>query len=243
MADDGEAAAGHEEACAFVASLFGSRWLRHYVGSKLRSDPVFKMSFELLGDSVEPILDVGCGMGLLAFYLRERGCEQTITGIDIDARKLREAARIVEQKAYHGLQFIAQDIGRELPGFTGNVVMFDVLHYLAPDEQQKLLSTLARRVASGGVLLLRDSPRERSGRFRATHAAEIFAQAISWNWRTPLHFATAEAIGSAFSEAKFSHRVIPAWGRTPFNNRLFIFRRHGSAADQVQESRTETRAR
>lgn len=233
MAEYAEEAATHDEGNERVASLFESRCLRHYVRSKLRSDPVFRMAHELLGRSAEPILDVGCGVGLLAFYLRERGWQQDVVGVDIDARKLRQAAGIVEQKGYRGMQFIAQDVGRELPVFSGNVVLFDVLHYLAPNEQQKLLSALARRIAPGATLLLRDAPREHSARFRATHAAEIFAQAISWNWRTPLHFATAESIAAVFPQTEFSCEVRPAWGRTPFNNRLFIFRRHESAAGQT----------
>ena len=64
----------HELACARVASRFPRGWLRSYVKSKLRRDPIFPAAYELLHGSKGPILDVGCGVGLLAFYLRERGC-------------------------------------------------------------------------------------------------------------------------------------------------------------------------
>ncbi|MFL6595491.1 MAG: class I SAM-dependent methyltransferase, partial [Chthoniobacterales bacterium] len=63
----------HEDACRSVAALYTETWLRHYVGSKLRRDGVFAAAYELLRDSDQPILDIGCGVGLLPFYLRERG--------------------------------------------------------------------------------------------------------------------------------------------------------------------------
>lgn len=217
--------ASHEQACARVASLFASRWLRHYAGSKLRSDPIFPLAYELLSDAAEPILDVGCGVGLLAFYLRERGLNQAIAGIDIDERKIRRASAASEEHQYSGLNFVAHDVANELSPFIGNVVVFDLLHYLAPDTQQRLLSELARRVAPGAALLLRDCPRDASARFCATYLAEVFAQTISWNWRAPLHFPTPESINAAFNETQFARDMKPAWGGTPFNNRLFIFRR------------------
>ena len=61
-------------------------------GSKLRRDPVYPAAYELFRGSDEPILDIGCGLGLLAFYLRERGCRQPILGLDVDARKIRQGS-------------------------------------------------------------------------------------------------------------------------------------------------------
>jgi 2-polyprenyl-3-methyl-5-hydroxy-6-metoxy-1,4-benzoquinol methylase len=87
-------AAEHERACARVAVQFSQRWLRHYARGKLRRDPIYPAAYDLLGHSAEPILDVGCGVGLLAFYLRERGCRQPVLGLDVDARKIRYGATI-----------------------------------------------------------------------------------------------------------------------------------------------------
>jgi 2-polyprenyl-3-methyl-5-hydroxy-6-metoxy-1,4-benzoquinol methylase len=189
----------------------------------------------LLADSVAPILDIGCGVGLLAFYLRERGANQAITGLDIDERKIRRGTQVVEQHHYAAIDLRVNDVARELPAFSGSVVMFDVLHYLAPDIQQTLLANLAARVAPGASLLLRDSVRDGSSRYRFTYAAELFAQAIAWNWRAALHFPAAESIAASFPQPEFTQETIPAWGGTPFNNRLFIFRRRASEADSLTE--------
>ena len=219
------AVATHEEACLRVAARFGSRWLQGYVSGKLRSDPLFPAAFALLRDSSEPLLDVGCGVGLLAFYLRERGCEIPILGLDLDAPKVAQG-NAVARAHYQGIELREHNvITEELPDFRGNVALFDVLHYLPPAAQQTLLQTLARAVLPGGMFLLRDAPRDGSARFWLTYAGELFAQTIRWNVGVPLHFATRASIAAAFPPEDWIHHEQPAWGGTPFNNRLFTFRR------------------
>lgn len=219
----------HEEACRQVAALYRDRWLRHYVASKLRSDRIFARAYELLRDSAEPILDVGCGVGLLPFYLRARGWMQPVIGVDIDARKLGRA-REIAANGYQHITFLEQDAGGQLPDLAGNVTLFDVLHYVAPAKQTALLHAAALRVAPGAMLLIRDCPRDGSARYYATHLAERFAQAISWNVAAPLHFPTREAITSAFKPSEFTADEQPMWGGGPFNNRLWIFRRRTARA-------------
>ena len=178
---------GHESACARVAAHFSQRWLRAYVGSKLRGDPVYPAAYELFSGSDEPILDVGCGVGLLAFYLRERGCRQPILGLDVDARKIRQGTQIARQR-YKDVDLRTQDVQESLPDFSGTITLFDVLHYLPLARQTALLADLAQRVAPAGALVIRDCPRDNGPRFWMTWAAEKFAQAVSWNLNTPLHF-------------------------------------------------------
>ena len=222
---------GHESACARVAAQFPERWLRGYVGSKLRRDPVFPAAYELFCGSDKPILDIGCGLGLLAFYLRERGCRQPILGLDVDARKIRQGLRIAEQR-YKDVDLCHQDVQEPIPAFSGEIALFDVLHYLLPAKQAALLSHLAPRVAPTGVLVIRDCPRDNGARFWITWAAERFAQTISWNLNTPLHFPSRELINEPFREIEFERESRPLWGRSPFNNHLFVFRRTSASPDR-----------
>lgn len=217
----------HEEACAAVAAQFSQRWLREYAKSKLRRDPVFAAAYDLLGQSNEPLLDIGCGAGLLPRYLRARGYRSAVIGLDTDGRKIREAQTI----APDATQFIEQDARAPLPQFSGNVVLFDVLHYLDPDAQKHLLGEAAARLSANGVLLLRDALNDGSARFVFTYLGEVFAQTLSWNISRRLHFPTRDSISAAFSPNKFTCQQRPMYGRTPFNNRLFIFRRRGAGPD------------
>lgn len=221
--------ADHENACARVAAQFQQRWLRHYVRGKLRNDQIYSTAYELLRPSENPILDVGCGVGLLAFYLRERACRQPVLGLDVDGRKIRCGSEIAA-KRYEEVELRLHDVQEPLPIFSGNITLFDVLHYLSHAAQRTLLSDLAGRVAPGGVLIIRDCPREPRLRYWMTLIAEKFAQAISWNLRTPLHFPTRESISDVFDTNEFQREIRPLWGTSPFNNHIFIFRRRASEA-------------
>ncbi|CAN5481024.1 class I SAM-dependent methyltransferase [soil metagenome] len=219
---------GHEDACERVAARFRERWLRSYARRKLRSDPIFAAAFALLRESKQPLVDVGCGVGLLGFYLRERNFLPSITGLDRDGRKIARA-KAVADGAYRDLEFIEQEVGDPIKP-CGTIVLFDLLHYLPPNEQARLLERLAAQVAPGGMLIIRDCPRESNARFWLTYLAERFAQTIAWNLSAPLHFPTRERILASFAENEFFRQIEPLWGRTPFNNHLFIFRRRAAAA-------------
>src|SRR5256714_8378201 len=123
-----ENAAQHRNACARVALQFRSPWLRHYVRGKLRSDRIYSAAYDLLDSSAEPILDVGCGVGLLAFYLRERGCPQFVLGLDVDARKIRYGAEIAAGQ-YSDIDLRVHYLARTVTDFAGNVALFTVFHY------------------------------------------------------------------------------------------------------------------
>ncbi|HEX8489711.1 MAG TPA: class I SAM-dependent methyltransferase, partial [Chthoniobacterales bacterium] len=119
--------ADHENACARVAAQFRQHWLRHYVRGKLRSDQIYATAYELLRASQNPILDVGCGVGLLGFYLRERACKQRLLGLDVDERKIRYGGEIAA-KQYEDIELRLHDVKGRLPAFSGDVALFDVLH-------------------------------------------------------------------------------------------------------------------
>lgn len=215
----------HEAVCGLVAARFESRWLRSYVRSKLRTDPVYAAVYDLLRPSPLPLLDVGCGIGLLGFYLRARALTNSITGLDSDRRKIARANALVSD----GLTFLHRDA---LDGisFAGNVALLDVLHYLSPVNQQLLLQVLADRVAPGGLLLIRDAPRDNSYRFRLTYLAEKFAQMTSWSRWRPMYFPFRTEIVRTVEARGLTGTVVPLWGNTPFNNHLFCFRKSSTAA-------------
>lgn len=220
--------AEHENACARVATQFPQPWLRKYVRGKLRHDRIYATAYELLRASKHPILDIGCGVGLLAFYLRERSCRQPMLGLDLDARKIRYGTKVATGR-YDDVELRVHDVQDTIPVFSGNIALFDVLHYLPHLEQTALLSHLAGCVAPGGVLIIRDCPCDARPRFWMTWLAEKFAQAICWNLNTSLHFPSRSSINDAF-DREFERESRPLWGNSPFNNHIFIFRRHALEA-------------
>lgn len=221
-----------------VANQYGENWLRMYVGRKLRTDPVFQVIFELLRNSSQPLIDLGCGVGLLAFYLRERAFQNPIRGVDCDGRKVTRANSVAAE-SYHDVRFTNGDAASSFSD-SGDIVISDLLHYLSPNDQLRVLKNVAHKVAPDGILIIRDCLDDGSIRFRLTHFAERFSQATSWNVKKPLHFPTRESILAAFDRAEFTPMVKPLWGRTPFNNHLFVFKRRAAATAPAPAKRSDT---
>ncbi len=208
---------------ARIAAQFEGRWRQGYVRGKLRGDPVFAAACALLKDSPHPVLDVGCGLGLFGFYLRENGAASAVHGIDFDEAKIAAAQRVAARH-YPGVTFAAADALATAPDFRGHVVLLDVLHYIAAERQCALLERLAAQVAPGALCLIRATPREDHWRFRCTQIEEFFLHTSRWMKSGALHYATRDDILSPFRARGFHCTVRPLWGRTPFNSHLFILR-------------------
>ncbi len=205
-----------------IARLYRGPWLQGYARGKLRGDPVFAAAFEHLKDSPLPVLDVGCGVGLLPFYLRERGFAAPLVGIDFDETKIGKALAA----SAHGFWDIAFSVSEasSFAPFSGHVVLFDVLHYLPAARQRPLLERLATLVAPGGVCLVRATLRDASWRFRATQFEELLLRASLWMKSSARHYGSAEDIIAPFQKLGFTCEMRPLWGRTPFNSHFFVFR-------------------
>jgi SAM-dependent methyltransferase len=207
------------EVAARVAARYPTRFLRHYVRGKIAGDPLYAAVFERLRDSRDPILDVGCGAGFLALYLRERGIAVPIRGIDHDGTKIAIASQVADES----MSFVKGD-ARDAGQWSGTVLLLDLLHYLDAEQQRHMLERAASQAAT---VVVRDAVNDGSWRYRVTYAQEVLARAIGWLNVERLHFPTRDAITRPFVD--FEAEVVPLWGRTPFNNYLFVFRRANRA--------------
>lgn len=211
-----------DSAAERVAAQLPTRFLRGYARGKLRSDPLYRNVMDALRGRPQPLFDIGCGVGLLEFFLRENGFAQPMTGIDHDARKIAIANLIAAN--YPGIEFRAGDARGSIPSGC-NVTALDVLHYFTEGEQKAMIRAIADAVPSGGVAILRDAVRDGSLRYRATAIQERFSRAIRWLKAERLNFPTRELVEAPFLARGFRSEIVPAWGGTPFNNYLFVFSR------------------
>lgn len=208
------------------ASRYPTPFLRAYVRLKTATDPAYAAVYEALRGSTDEMLDLGCGIGALAFYLRERGHAAPIAGVDHDARKVAIAHEVAGED--RSLGFTVGDL-RAVRGLRPTVVLLDVLHYLTGPEQAALLGALA---ADANTVVIRDAIRDGSWRYRMTVWQEMLARAGGWLKAERLNFPTREAIEQPF-RGKFSLEQRPMFGRTPFNNYLFVFRRSSSGTTKL----------
>lgn len=208
-----------------IASLYEGRWLQGYVRGKLRSDPIYDAGLALLQDSPLPVLDVGCGVGLFACWLREHGCDMPVHGYDLDAAKIAKAQKATAR--YGALTFAARNI-LEHDGPRGSVVLFDVLHFLDVAQRRTLLEHVAREVVPGGLCIIRTTIADGSWRFLVTRAEDWLLRAIRWMNADAVAYPAIEEVCAPFRERGFECEARPLWGRTPFNSYLFVFRQTAS---------------
>ena len=208
------------------SNQFPSVFTKWYTAMKVASDPAYDAVFEELKVTDLPLLDIGCGMGVLAFYLRSRGFDQHIVGFDYDDTKI-EDANAVREKFYADapLRFSAGDARRALPGHLGSVVILDILQYFSAEEMENLLRQAARCVAPGGKLVIRSGLTGEGWRFRVTRGVDKFAQRVGWMQGAPVQYPTAEQFRSVLEEEGLQGSIKPLWGKTPFNNYLISFSR------------------
>ncbi|MCX6858357.1 MAG: class I SAM-dependent methyltransferase [Verrucomicrobia bacterium] len=208
-----------------IAALCPQRWVQHYTRSKLSSDPVYgAVANEVIG-TTEPLLDIGCGIGLLAHYLHVCGHHVPVTGFDYDQRKIDSAISMATSAGHSHLSFAAGDARTGLPEFSGHVVILDILQFFTEEEQDALLTAAASRVASGAKLIIRSGIRDDSGRFRITVLGDYLAKACFWMKAAPTRYPDAAQFQRVLTAAGLKVSIQPMWGGTPFNNFLIVGQR------------------
>ena len=191
---------------------------------KFANDPVYAVTADLLGDSTLPLLDIGCGIGLLGQYLSAAGARVAYTGVDHDARKI-DAARAAARRAglEHARRLHCSDAAA-LPPTRGHVALLDVLHYLPVQRQRALLKTATQHLAPGALLVIRNVLRESNWRFHATRLEEFFLDASGWMPGGAQHYPRADEVRVPLEEAGLDVRMTPLRGHTPFNSYLIVAR-------------------
>lgn len=137
---------------------------RLMVREKLLDDPFYR---ELLASNCLPTegvaLDLGCGRGVfLALWARalalgmaggqQRGGKPRLLGIDNNA----EAAESARLALAGDAEIITGDIRSETLPNCRLAIVKDVLLFLEPDEQVKLLGRIAGSLDAGGCIILRE---------------------------------------------------------------------------------------
>lgn len=196
-----------------------------YTRLKLRSDPLYPAVIAALEHSRSPVLDLGCGLGLLAHALRMAGLDQAYLGLDIDATKVRRGQQILARSGLAEARLKVHDLGCGRPPHRGSVTLLDVLQYLDQPTQQALLADAAGMLDDDGVLVIRSTLAEDSARGRTSLRADAWAHRIGWMQTRPQHYPSAEWLQQTLEQAGLQVQLRPLYGNTPFNNWLLLARR------------------
>jgi SAM-dependent methyltransferase len=214
-----------------IASTYlPSRYRYWYSLSKLAMDPLYDSVPAAFADNRAPILDLGCGIGLLLHCLRETGIQTSYVGVDTDAEKI-EAARLASKRGGRAdASFDVCDLSQRFPKHEGSVALLDVLQYLPSSAQEPLISQAAQCVSRDGRLVIRTGLADDSWRSSLTRATDRFGHWVGWMKTSFKAQPSAADLAAVLRRHGLQAEFKPLWGRTPFNNWLVIARRSDSAA-------------
>ncbi len=224
--DDPDSELSIERAALRVAGRFPSHWFKRYSRSKMATDPIFEAVLSELRPLDGEILDLGCGQGVMAFYLKERGLKRKIRGVDHDVDRVH-AAELLARRYYHGITFEPGDVCDRVSGFNGHVVITDVLQYLSAENQQLVYHSAARCVPPGGRLLVRTALADKSLRFAIQRSADFLARLVRWIPAKTRHYPDVDELveGLEREGLQLQGELRKQWGRTPLNLYLAVFAR------------------
>jgi 2-polyprenyl-3-methyl-5-hydroxy-6-metoxy-1,4-benzoquinol methylase len=201
-------------------------WLqRRYVKGKLAADPAYAATAALVMNRPMPLLDIGCGIGLLGQYLHARGAITRYLGVDNDVRKIEAGNRALRLSGLDGVLRLSHTDGAQQQPISGHVALLDVLHYLPREGQRTLLENAVAHVAPGGRLVIRTVLRERSWRYGLTRVSEFFLSASGWMRVGAQHYPSAQELRTQLEAAGLTVSVRSLHGKTPFDCYLVVAER------------------
>jgi SAM-dependent methyltransferase len=120
-----------------------------------------------------PILDLGCGHGLLAILAAARAPERRVLGIDILEARVAVGRAVVARYGGPGNVALRRGDGRDLPDGPFAAICFaHTLMYLPLREQASLLERCRERLRSGGLLLIAEQVGEPAWKARLVRFQE-----------------------------------------------------------------------
>ncbi len=211
------------------------RFAYYFARGKLRADPVYRAILELgLLRGRSRILDLGCGQGLLAAWLRaaercyERGswpwgwppAPQTLStrGIELMARDVERARSALGSAA----EVSQADIRSASFGAADAVVILDVLHYLNPQAQLEVLQRVRAALPARGLLLLRVGDAGGGLRFRYGQWSDKLVMLMRGHSIVTQHCRSTAQWRMLLRECGFDSEAKPMSQGTPFANVLLI---------------------
>lgn len=152
--------------------------------------------------------DLGCGYGFATYLLHWASEKRHFIGVDYDEEKI-----ITAQHHYKKTEKINFEVG-DIAAYNllpcNGIIISDVLHYLTPEEQMKVLEKCYTALVPGGVLIIRDGVKELSSRHKGTELTERFSTNILGFNKTKndLHFIYQKDIENWAAAHKMNIKII-----------------------------------
>lgn len=170
--------------------------------------------------AIGPVLDIGCGHGLVSNILALTGAQRQVLGIDIDADKIAVASQTIG--ARQNIQFMVGD-ATDLPaGDYHAVTITDVMYLIPPETQRSILVSIAGALRPGGVLVWKSQIRQPRWKYAITYGQEWLMTRLGPTEGAGLFFMDREESLAGIRDAGLRPAVVPMPSFRPYTDVLFL---------------------
>jgi len=173
------------------------------------------------------VVELGCGHGLFSNLMALSSGHRTVTGIDLDDRKITVANATVRKRI--NIEFHHGDITKmSLPEYDA-VTIVDVLYLLPVDEQKRVLDVCASILKPGGVLVWKAQERHPKWKYWLTYMQEYIATnvGVTKGKKGSLHFMSRDEALRALSATGLVAEVVEMRTPLPYTDILYLGKKSG----------------
>jgi SAM-dependent methyltransferase len=189
-------------------ALFKGRgaWTAFFTRVKLRICPLLAVEARL--PDAGRILDLGCGNGFFAGIMTLGSPRRTITGFDLDPKKIAVARETF--KGRPGLEFSVGDLlAADYPA-ADIVTIIDVLYLIPFEAQEAILSKCRAALPRGGLLAVKDmDTRPRWKLAWNTMEETVAVKIIGFTLGERFYFQNREAFAALLRRVGFDVEIVP----------------------------------
>jgi len=165
------------------------------------------------------ILDFGCGYGLFANYLVLKDPSRTVTGLDINLKRISIARRSIKNRK--NISFYCFDIEDLNYKIFDVVVMTDVLHHLDNKKIYKVCWKINKLLYENGCLIILDVERTPFLKYMITYTIDRLL-----NLKGKLYYRPPKKIDEIMKDFHFIRkRTIRADKGLPLSDIIYIYKR------------------
>jgi 2-polyprenyl-3-methyl-5-hydroxy-6-metoxy-1,4-benzoquinol methylase len=181
-------------------------WTAFYTRVKFKICPL--LPIEPLLPPKGRVLDLGCGNGLFAAILKLGSPERTITGFDLDEKKI-EVARATF-KDWTGMDFSVGDLIKSDYPSADIITIIDVLYLIPPEAKESILRKCHAALPPGGILAVKDMDTRPRWKMAFNKLEETLAvKIIGFTLGSRFHFQSREVFAALLEKTGFDVEVVP----------------------------------
>jgi len=180
-------------------------WTAFYTRTKFKICPL--LPIEPLLPRAGRVLDLGCGNGLFAAILKLGSPERTITGFDLDEKKIASARAAF--KDWEGMDFSVGDLVHSDYPPADIITIIDVLYLIPPDARETILRKCHAALPPGGVLAVKDMDTRPRWKYAWNMVQETLAvKIIGFTLGSRFHFLGREVFTATLNRLGFDVEVV-----------------------------------